>query len=51
MGSKVKRLCTKKEEELLGKLERIELKEGLGKMLSWLEPKFVEYKSKTSNNN
>ena len=51
VGSKVKRLCTKKEEALLGKLERIELKEGLGKMLSWLEPRFVEYKSKTSKNN
>ena len=34
VGSKVKRLCTKKEEALLGKLERIDLKEGLGKMLS-----------------
>jgi len=51
VGSKVKRLCTKKEEALLGKLERIELKEGLGKMLSWLEPRFVEYKSKASKNN
>ena len=49
VGSKVKRLCTKKEEALLGKLERINLKEGLGKMLSWLEPKFVEHKFKNNN--
>jgi GDP-L-fucose synthase len=47
VGSKVKRLCTKKEESLLGKLERTDLKVGLSKMLSWLEPKFVEYKSKS----
>ena len=51
VGSKVKRLCTKIEELLLEKLERIKLEKGLGKMLSWLEPRFVEYKSKTSKNN
>ena len=51
VGSKVKRLCTKKEKALLGKLERIDLKEGLGKMLFWLEPKFVEHTSKVSKNN
>jgi GDP-L-fucose synthase len=51
VGSKVKRLCTKKEEALLGKLERTDLKEGLSKMLSWLEPKFVEYRSMTTKSN
>ena len=47
VGSKVKRLCIKKEESLLGKLERTDLKVGLNRMLFWLEPKFVEYKSKS----
>jgi len=49
VGSKVKRLSTNKEKVLLGKLERIDLKEGLNKMLSWLEPKFLDYKSKNNN--